>query len=134
MSDFLTAAQEAIFDEINGAIDADVFDDVPFLPEGKPDEDFPYVVIGNDTAAPFDTDDIVGANITVTLHFWSRSSGMKEVKALMGDVYDLLNRSKLAASSAVVVDCLYEFGETMVDPDGRTRHGVQRYRLTMQEC
>jgi len=134
MADFLTNAQEAIYDELNGALTCLVYDDAPYLPEGAPDEDFPYVVIGNDTSRPFDTDDTVGANVTVTLHFWSRASGMKELKEIMGDTYSLLNRSELAASGAVVVDCLYEFGQTMVDPDGRTRHGVQRYRLTMQEC
>lgn len=134
MPDFLTAAQEAIFFELDGAVSCPVYDDAPYLPEGAPRNGFPYIVIGDDTGAPWDTDDTLGINVTVTIHFWSRASGMKEVKSLMGEAYDLLNRSKLAGSGVNVVDCLYEFGSATVDPDGRTRHGVQRYRLTLQEC
>ena len=133
MTDFLGAAQQAVYTALNGNISGGVYDDAPFLPEGMPRQDFPYCVIGNDTFLPFDTDDTVGANITITLHFWSRYSGMDEVKDLMEEAYDLLNRAALVVTGMNVVDCLHEFSETSVDPDGRTRHGVQRYRLTLQK-
>ena len=58
---------------------------------------------------------------------------MKEVKALMAEAYTLLNRASLTISGYNVVDCLWQFADVSVDPDGRTRHGVQRYLLTIQE-
>jgi hypothetical protein len=52
---------------------------------------------------------------------------------LMGEAYSILHRASLTKTGYNVVDCLFEFSETFVDVDGRTRHGVQRYRLTVQE-
>ena len=47
----------------------------------------PYVVIGDDTSAQWDTDDTVGSENTLTLHVWSRYYGRAEVKDIMqGDI------------------------------------------------
>jgi len=65
---FLNVAQQIIFDRLTGNLGTSVsiFDTAPFLPEGAPATSFPYAVIGNDTSVAFDTDDQVGAEITVT--------------------------------------------------------------------
>ena len=132
---FATTAQELVFGAINGNLTGcQVFDTAPFLPEGAPGATFPYCVIGSDTAAPWDRDDKVGADITITLHFWSRANGFQQVKGLMDQAYGLLNRAALAKAGYHVVDTLFEFGETMPDPDGQTKHGVQRYRITIEEA
>ena len=131
---FTTAAQEMIFAALNGNLTGcAVFDSPPFLPEGAPASTFPYCVIGNDTARAWDTDDVRGANITLTLHFWSRGQGFKQVKVLMDQAYGLLNRVVLAKAGYSIIDCLFEFSDTISDPDSMTKHGVQRYRLTIQE-
>lgn len=131
---FLNIAQQIVFDRLTGNLGTGVtiFDTAPFLPEGAPGTTFPYVVMGNDTAAPFDTDDQVGSEITVTLHFWSRASGFNQVKTIMQAAYDRLNRATLSKTGYSVLDCLHEFSEAMDDPDGVTKHGIQRYRLTIQ--
>lgn len=132
---FNTAAQELVFTALNGNLTGcTVFDTAPFLPEAAPATTFPYCVIGNDTAAAWDTDGIRGAEITLTLHFWSRVTGFKQVKALMDQAYGLLHRATLTKSGYAIIDCLMEFGEAMDDPDGQTKHGVQRYRLTIREA
>lgn len=134
-TNFTTAAQEIVFAALDGNLTGcTVLDTAPFLPEGAPSTTFPYCVIGEDTLAPWDQDDARGANTTVTLHFWSRAEGNKQVKALMDEAYALLNRASLAATGYAVVDCLFEFGSVVPDPDGATKHGVQRYRLTLQEA
>jgi hypothetical protein len=69
---FETASQEIVFDALNGQITAGVYDDVPYLPEGMPRQNFPYVVIGDDTTTAWDTDDTLGKEITITVHIWSR--------------------------------------------------------------
>lgn len=130
---FTTAAQEIVFARLNGKLTGcAVFDTAPFLPEGAPDTTFPYCLIGDATLSPWDTDDTLGADVTVTIHFWSRAKGFKQVKALMDEAYSLLHRASIAKVGYNVMDCLFEFGESMDDPDGATKHGVQRYRLTIQ--
>lgn len=132
---FNTAAQELVFAALNGNLTGcGVYDTAPFLPEAAPATSFPYVVIGNDTARAWDTDDTRGNEITLTLHFWSRADGFKQVKALMDQAYGTLNRATLAKAGYSVIDCLMEFSEAMSDPDGKTKHGVQRYRLTIREA
>ena len=130
---FITAAQEIVFSRLNGNLTGcQVFDTAPFLPEGAPATTFPYCVIGDDTMTAWETDDTVGAEITIVLHFWSRSRGFKQIKGIMDQAYARLNRASLSKRGYNVVDCLFEFGEAMADPDGVTKHGVQRYRLTIQ--
>jgi len=129
---FENAAQQIVFTALNGAVGCTVFDTAPFLPEAAPATSFPYCVIGDDTLDPWDTDDQVGASVSVTLHFWSRAEGMAQVKGLMGNAYDLLNRAALTKAGYNVVDCLFEFSTAMNDPDGKTKHGIARYRLTIQ--
>lgn len=131
---FTTTAQELVFAALDGKLTGcTIFDTVPFLPEGAPSTSFPYCVIGNDTTGAWDTDDTRGAEISLTLHFWSRSKGMKQVKTLMDQAYGLLHRASLAKTGYSIIDCLFEFGEAMNDPDGQTKHGVQRYRMTIRE-
>lgn len=131
---FELAAQQAIFTRINGSVGASVYDHVPQLPSGQPSANFPYVVIGNDTFVAWDTDDQLGADITVTIHVWSRAKGMDEAKTIAGAIYDRLHRVALSIPGYHVIDCLCEFTEFRNDPDNLTRHGIVRYRLTMQEA
>jgi Protein of unknown function (DUF3168) len=134
-TNFLTAAQELVFTALNGNLTGcAVFDTAPFLPEGAPATTFPYCVIGNDTAVRFATDDKRGRGVTLTLHFWSRAEGFKQVKGIMDQAAGILDRAVLVKAGYTVLDCLIEFNETMNDPDGVTKHGVQRYLLTIMEA
>ena len=127
---YATAAQQAIFNALNGEIGPTVYDAAPFLPEGAPSTSFPYVVIGDDTFAPWDTDDSTGANVTVTLHIWTRAESHKPGKAIADAIYATLHRQQLTLTGYSFTDCQLQFAEFMRDPDGVTRHGVLRYRLT----
>jgi hypothetical protein len=131
---FESAAQEAIFAALNNTLPCRIYDAPPGLPAGQPEADFPYVVIGDDTTRPWDTDDSLGATVTITLHFWSRYNGRREVKTLMALAHEALHRGQPAVSGFRTVDCLHEFSSTPpVEADGKTRHGIQRYRLTLQK-
>ncbi len=133
MTDFASEIQKEIFETLNNGLAYPVYDDVPFLPEGMPTENFPYVVIGDDTLIPWDNDTNIGVDATLTLHVWSRYKGRVEAKNIQGEIYTLLNRSSLTIAGFTVVDLLFEFSETFVENDGQTRHGVQRFRMTVQE-
>ena len=133
MTDFASAIQTDIYEVLNAGLSYPVYDDVPFLPEGAPTENFPYVVIGDDTLVPFDNDTQIGVEATLTIHVWSKYRGRKEAKDIQGEIYTLLNRASLTIAGYDVVDILFEFSETFVENDGNTRHGVQRFRITVQE-
>lgn len=133
MTDFASAIQTKIYDTLNTGLSYPVYDDVPFLPEGMPTDNFPYVVIGDDTLIPFDNDSQIGVDATLTIHVWSRYRGRKETKDIQGEIYTLLNRAVLTIAGYDVVDILFEFSETIVEDDGAARHGVQRFRITVQE-
>lgn len=126
------ALQEAIYSRLNGfagltaLIDA-VYDHVP------QDPTFPYVQIGEDTAIPFDTHDSSGSDNTVTIHSWSRYRGKKEIKDIQRQVYLALHRFALSVTGVDTVDCQWEFADSFLDDDGLTRHGVQRFRVMLDE-
>lgn len=130
---FELVAQQAIFTALDGQVGATVYDYVPDLPSGQPAANFPYVVIGNDTFVAWDTDDQLGAEVTITLHVWSRQKTMLEAKTIAGAIYAKLHRATFLIAGYRTIDCLCEFSEFLNDPDNRTRHGVLRYRLTLQK-
>ncbi len=104
-----------------------VYDDVP------EDKEFPYIVIGDDTAVPFDTDTSLGTEATITIHTWSRYPGKREVKEIQGALYDALVRYPLEVADAVTLDLMPDYEESSLDPDMETRHGISRFRLLMSD-
>lgn len=118
--------QRAVFARLADQLTVPIFDDVP---QGAP---MPYVVIGEDDSEPWDTDDSLGLDTDITIHVWSEYSGRKEVKDIMGQIYAALNRHELAVDGMHTVDCIFEYQDSFLDPDGVTRHGVIRFRLTTE--
>ena len=105
---------------------ARVFDHVP------QDSAFPYVVVGEATSGPFDTKTEDGLEQTLTIHTWSRYRGLKETKDIMAAVMGALDDQALAVNGHDLVLLRFTFGATFLDPDGLTRHGVQRFRAVTQ--
>jgi len=136
MSEFFTPLQQAVYTRLVAALPTRrIYDSPPGQPDGRPLSDFPYIVIGDDTLAPFDTDDSTGASATVTLHVWSRYDGSAEVKLILGEIYTALNRQSgnLTAAGYSFIDALFEFGDVIREADGKTRHGVCRFRINMEK-
>lgn len=107
---------------------ASVYDHVP------EDAGFPFVTVGESAARPFDGKGEDGMDQQVTIHCWSRQRGMKEAKAIMAAVVAALDRQSLALSGHSLVDIAFLFSDSLLDPDGLTRHGVQRFRVLTQEA
>lgn len=95
-------------------------------------DDDVYVVIGDDTMDEDDTDTETGAQITATIHVWAKKLGRIEVKEVQSEIDGLLHRQDLEVDDFTVVGINREFSQTFDDPDGVTRHGVQRYRMLME--
>ena len=111
-----------------------IFDNVPQLDEREdPDARFPFVVIGDDDVNEDDTDTSRGFLVEVEIHAWSRKRGRKEIKEIQGLVYEALHRQTLNVAGYHFVDCFFDESETKLDPDGKTRHGISIFRISITE-
>lgn len=111
-----------------------VYDEVPELPAGMPNEKFPYVEIADTVFIPFDTDDTTGWRAHMTFHIWSRSRGKQEAYQIEQMIYDALNREPVTLQNYVVIDALRD-GPFAIrrDPDNVTIHGFGDYVFTGQD-
>ncbi len=58
-----------------------------YIPEGK---NLPYIVIGDDSARPYNTKLEKGKEITTTIYVWAESRGMLDTKKLLGLIEEKL--------------------------------------------
>ena len=130
MSDHSLALQKTVFDELDGdaTLQAKITDVYDFVPQGTT---YPYVVVGEDTLTNNGTKTLDGNEHTIMVHSWSRYRGRKEVKDIMARIYELLNNSSLSVSGASLVNARAEFSDIIIDQDGITKHGVQRFRFVI---
>lgn len=92
-------------------------------------QSYPYIVIGEGTNVDFDDDLELGNEATINIHIWSQYKGRMETKQIMDEIYQVLHRADLVIDGSRCVKCDFEFGDSFMDPDGETRHGVMRFRL-----
>lgn len=131
--------QDALYDRLAGfaglsALVQGVYD---YLPQELADVDseFPYVVIGQIDAEQWDTDDVLGVDSTVVVHTFSRYRGKRQAADIMRQVYLALHRYALPVTGYNLVTCEWDgLSNLMTDPDGLTRHGVQRFRVLLDEA
>jgi len=99
-----------------------VFND---LPQTDNDNIYPCIVIDAVTSNQNDTDTTNGFDATVMIHTWSISPSNVAVSNIQDVTYSLLHRKKGGNVSGI--SC--ELTEILRDPDGISRHGVQRFRI-----
>ena len=135
---FENAIQVAIYQTLSSdstlsAAVTGVYDTAPQALDAGAAANFPYVPIGEDTHVEWDTDTELGADVTVTIHVWSRDRGRKETKTIQGLIYGLLHRASLSISGYNLVGVDWLQSDSFLDTDGLTRHGVQTFRITVEE-
>jgi len=133
--------QDAVFDRLAGFSDltdllANGADSVyDFVPQELTEtaSGFPFVVTEGIQSQEWDTDTELGSDSTVMVHTWSRYRGKREAGLVMAQVYAALHRHALAVSGYEVVLCQWDgLATLMVEPDGLTYHGVQRFRVLLR--
>jgi hypothetical protein len=94
----------------------------------------PYVCVGEDDAEPWDTDDSIGASVEVTLEFFSRYEGARELKEQMREAYDALHRKEDAITIAGydVVQVSVLRSNVRREPDDRTRRGEMTVQVIVE--
>jgi hypothetical protein len=127
----LSDIQEAIYTLLTN--DPELMNKITNVYDFTPDnEDYPYVVIGEFTSSNWDTYQRHGEDVTVTIHVWSNSQGMKQIEEIMNDVNRLLVRRSFDIESWQNVGCMFDYSSTFAgrSPSGSViRHGILRYRL-----
>ena len=113
-------------DPIDGTSPA-VFDHV------TQDSGFPYVVVGEPNGTEHDADDIQGWTGEVVIHSYSRERGFASVEAIMRQTDDALHRVVPVVTDARVVTLHRESVDSVLDPDGLTRHGIHAFRVILEE-
>ena len=135
---FGSSVQAAVYTALTGDVSLmaaveGVYDNVPQAIDTGSAAAFPYVTIGEDSLAEWDTDDSLGAQGSITVHTWSRARGRKECKDIQGLVYNALTRAELVLSGYTLVTVEFEGEQSFLDPDGLTRHGVSTFRIILDE-
>ena len=82
--------QKAIFAAINVPAVKDTAGIYDYVPEKVP---FPFVVIGDDSAAELNTKTEKGYETTSMIHIWGKDRSMKTVKTLIGTLEGLLAKN-----------------------------------------
>lgn len=90
---------------------------------------FPYVVIGEMTTRPFDTQTHQGCDLALALHAYSQGSGMKEVKSIVSALTDALHDQVFVVPNQTLILCQKTDTSMTLEQDGVTRHGVIRLRI-----
>lgn len=107
-----------------------VYDAVP--PSADHSAAFCYVTLNDIQAIDWSTKTFAGQDFAVNIHVWSSYRGNKEVQEKFDLIHAALNNAALTVTGASTVICRYEASNIFLDPDGLTRHGVQRFRIVLQ--
>jgi len=132
------AIQTAVYSRLKGdsalmAMVKGVFDSVPQVIDAGVAADYPYITLGEDIHLEWDTDTEQGSDCTITTHVWSRYRGRKEVKEIQGRIFDMLHRASFTVTGYNLVDCFWIQSDSFMDADGLTRHGVQTFRIIIED-
>lgn len=100
-----------------------VLDHVP------PDTAFPYIVLGDISARPHDTQAGFGRDILLTVYTYSRKSGMKETKEIMAAVFDALHDGGFSVANHDLILCREVSLTAALENDGATRRGAQQFQI-----
>ena len=138
MTSFSTVVQQEIYQALaaNASLVAEtvgIFDDVPQPDDSGYYSDFPYVTIGEDVFSDMSTDSELMSLVSITIHTWSRYGGRKEIKRIQGLIYDTLNRATIVNQDYKFININEESAQSQMETDGKTRHGIQTFRLILEE-
>ena len=136
---FELAIQGAVYAALTGntalmALVRGVYDAQPRPLTGSDVLQFPYVTVGEDTHTDWSTDTESGDDATITIHTWTRYSGRKQEKEIKAAIYGALHRQALAVPGYALVSCDWIGSDSLIDADGETRHGVQTFRIVIDQA
>lgn len=138
MTAFGTVVQTEIYQALTGNAAlvsevAGIYDEVPQPDSSGNYPDFPYVTIGEDVFTDMSTDSELMSLVSITIHTWSRFTGRSETKRIQSLIYDTLNRATIANDDYKFININEETSQSQLESDGETRHGIQTFKLIIEE-
>lgn len=122
--------QQTLVSALTGA-GLTAYDRVPQTADGSSSGAFPYVVVSQIDVLDGPTQG--GSELLVTLHGWSRYAGTRELQQMARTIYATLHEQTLSITDFTAFYVSFESSEYLKDPDGRTEHGVFRYRALLDQ-
>lgn len=91
----------------------------------------PYITFGEDSFDDFGAHEVDGFQGFIEIHTWTQAEGGKLCKQIQDIVYRLFHNSDLGLTEHKTISLRGGLFTTMLDPDGRTFHGVNRFNLIL---
>jgi hypothetical protein len=130
--DSQVAVQTAIFTALSSASyfttnSITVYD---MVPKGTA---VPYITIGDMTVVDDSTVGIGGQVITLNVHSWDQNLSSLRLKQTMAAVIATLQDENFSLGAGfALINLRFVNSQTFKDPDGLTLHGVQKFRIVVQ--
>lgn len=97
------------------------------------DDSQPYVTIYELNMLQDDTDNTTGFEVVATIHTWVQERTTAQTGVIMQAIYDALQRYDILPVTGYTVSGVSFESQTILrDPDGVTKHGVQRFRINVE--
>ena len=108
--------------------------DYKMFDENPENEPYPYVVMGEISAKDWSDKFEDGMEVYSTIHVWSQYHGRKEADQMSDGILQALTSSSLdlAPNFRAALDRLDSYN-LLVDLDGKTRHGILRFKYLIEE-
>ena len=112
----------------------EAYTDYKVFDENPENEPYPYVVMGEISAKDWSDKFEDGMEVYSTIHVWSQYHGRKEADQMSDAILQALTSSPLdlAPNFRAALDRLDGYN-LLVDLDGKTRHGVLRFKYLIEE-
>jgi hypothetical protein len=86
-------------------------------------------VIGEISSRPLDTQGYSARDLSLTIHSYSRSPGMKNIRQIMAAVSASLHNADLDIAGHLLILCRETDAEAALSEDGVTRYARQRFNI-----
>lgn len=93
---------------------------------------FPYVTLGEARVSDWSTGSSTGHEHALTLHVWSRQGGQTEAQVVAGEIIAALEQVSLAPVGQRLVNLRFATADIRREADGKTWHGVVRFRAVTE--
>jgi hypothetical protein len=94
------------------------------------DDPYPYVVLGDQSSAPFETKSSFGEEITMDFHVWGGTT-RAEAQDISSHVLEALSSMPLVFEGFTFVAKKLVLAQIITDTDGVTKHGIIKVRFTI---
>jgi hypothetical protein len=100
--------------------------------EPPPAAALPYVTLGETRSSNLGTRSEPDDEHQLTLHVWSRQGGHREAQLVTGALMQALDDAPLTLSGHRLVNLRFAVADVRREADGRTYHGLVRFRAVTE--